>query len=106
MGADNESQLQETVCENGKGGTCRKRTAKRGVVGGGRPKVSNCLFLTRRALGNSVNRSKKFNLDEEEQEILVDFEANHAGKPQITEERKKELATKLKAKMVLGRALC
>ena len=125
MGADNESQLQETICENGKGGTCRKRTAKRGIVGGGRPKVSNSLFLTRRALGNSVNRSKKpndlhllcrikkesimlsfkehtkkFNLDEEEQEILADFEANHAGKPQITEERKRELATKLKAKMV------
>ena len=44
--------------------------------------------------------AKKFNLDEEEQEILADFEASHVGKPQITEERKKELATKLKAKMV------
>ena len=37
--------------------------------------------------------AKKFNLDEEEQEILADFEANHAGKPQITEERRKELAS-------------
>ncbi len=37
--------------------------------------------------------AKKFNLDEEEQEILVDFEANHAGKTQITEERRKELAS-------------
>ena len=36
--------------------------------------------------------AKKFNLDDEEQEILADFEANHAGKPQITETRKKELA--------------
>ena len=27
------------------------------------------------------------------QEILADFEANHAGKPQITEERKRELAS-------------
>ena len=41
--------------------------------------------------------AKKFNLDEEEQEILVDFEANHAGKPQITDERKKELASLAKA---------
>ena len=32
--------------------------------------------------------AKKFNL-----EILADFEANHAGKPQITEERKRELAS-------------
>ena len=61
MGADNELQLQETVCENGKGGACRKRTAKRWIVGAGRPKVSNCLFLTRRALGNSENRSKNPN---------------------------------------------
>ena len=37
--------------------------------------------------------AKKFNLDEEEQKILADFEANHAGKPQITEERRKELAS-------------
>ena len=37
--------------------------------------------------------AKKFNLDEEEQEILADFEAIHANKPQITEERKKELAS-------------
>ena len=37
--------------------------------------------------------AKKFNLDEEEQEILADFEANHAGKPQITEERRKEFAS-------------
>lgn len=37
--------------------------------------------------------AKKFNLDEEEQEILADFEANHAGKIQITEERGKELAS-------------
>ena len=37
--------------------------------------------------------AKKFNLDEEEQEILADVEANHAGKPQITEERRKELAS-------------
>ena len=37
--------------------------------------------------------AKKFYLDEEEQEILADFEANHAGKPQITEERKRELAS-------------
>ena len=37
--------------------------------------------------------AKKFNLDEEEQEILADFEANHAGKPQITEERRKDLAS-------------
>ncbi|MBO7059740.1 MAG: hypothetical protein J6W54_01395 [Fibrobacter sp.] len=37
--------------------------------------------------------AKKFNLDEEEQEILADFEANHVGKPQITEERRKELAS-------------
>ena len=37
--------------------------------------------------------AKKFNLDEEEQEILADFKANHANKPQITEERKKELAS-------------
>lgn len=37
--------------------------------------------------------AKKFNLDEEEQEILADLEANHAGKPQITEERRKELAS-------------
>ena len=36
--------------------------------------------------------AKKFNLDDEEQEILADFEANHAGKPQITENRRKELA--------------
>ena len=41
--------------------------------------------------------AKKFNLDEEEQEILADFEANHAGKPQITEERRKELASLAKA---------
>ena len=33
--------------------------------------------------------AKKFDLDDEEQEILADFEANHAGKPQITEERKR-----------------
>lgn len=37
--------------------------------------------------------AKKFNLDEDEQEILADFEANHAGKTQITEERRKELAS-------------
>ena len=37
--------------------------------------------------------AKKFNLDEEEQEILADFEANHASKPQIAEERKRELAS-------------
>ena len=37
--------------------------------------------------------AKKFNLDEEEQEILADFEASHANKPQITEKRKKELAS-------------
>ena len=37
--------------------------------------------------------AKKFNLDEVEQEILADFEANHAGKTQITEERRKELAS-------------
>ena len=36
--------------------------------------------------------AKKFNFDDEEQEILADFEANHAGKPQITENRRKELA--------------
>ena len=41
--------------------------------------------------------AKKFNLDEEEQEILADFEANHAGKTQITEERRKELASLAKA---------
>ncbi len=41
--------------------------------------------------------AKKFNLDEEEQEILADFEANYAGKPQITEERRKELASLSKA---------
>lgn len=35
---------------------------------------------------------KKFNLDDEEREILADYEANHQGKPQITKERKKELA--------------
>jgi hypothetical protein len=34
---------------------------KEGDCWGGRPKVSNCLFLTRRALGNSENRSKKPN---------------------------------------------
>ena len=39
---------------------------------------------------------KKFNLDDEEREILADYEANHQGKPQITKERKKELAAKLK----------
>ena len=39
------------------------------------------------------NGAKKFNLDEEEQEILADFEANHAGKTQITEERRKKLAS-------------
>ena len=32
-------------------------------------------------------------INEEEQEILADFEANHAGKTQITEERRKELAS-------------
>jgi hypothetical protein len=37
--------------------------------------------------------AKKFNLDEEEQEILADFEVNHAGMPQITEERRKELVS-------------
>ena len=87
----------------------------------------NCLFPTRRALGNSENRSKKpndlhllcrikkesimlsfkehakkFNLDEEEQEILADFEANHAGKPQITEERRKELASLANASWMEG----
>ena len=41
--------------------------------------------------------AKKFNLDEEEQEILADFEASHAGKPQITEERRKELVSLSKA---------
>ena len=55
-------------------------------------------------LDKQINKLKdhaeKFNLDEEEQEILADFEANHAGKPQITEERKKELAAKLKVEMV------
>ena len=35
---------------------------------------------------------KKFNLDDEERELLADYEANHQGKPQITKERKKELA--------------
>jgi len=35
---------------------------------------------------------KKFNLDDEECELLADYEANHQGKPQITKKRKKELA--------------
>ena len=35
---------------------------------------------------------KMFNLDDEERELLADYEANHQGKPQITKERKKELA--------------
>lgn len=35
---------------------------------------------------------KKFNLDEEERELLADFEANHQGRPKITKGRKKELA--------------
>ena len=35
---------------------------------------------------------KKFNLDDEERELLADFEANHQGKPQITRERKRDLA--------------
>ena len=39
---------------------------------------------------------KMFNLDDEERELLADYEANHQGKPQITKERKKELAAKLK----------
>ena len=46
--------------------------------------------------------AKKFNLDEEEQEILADFEANHAGKPQITEERRKELASLANASSMEG----
>ncbi|MBO7511498.1 MAG: hypothetical protein J6T54_00795 [Fibrobacter sp.] len=36
--------------------------------------------------------AKKLNLDDEERELLADFEANHQGKPMITKERKKELA--------------
>ena len=46
--------------------------------------------------------TKKFNLDEEEQEILADFEANHACKPQITEERRKELASLANASSMEG----
>ncbi len=46
--------------------------------------------------------AKKFNLDEEEQEILADFEASHAGKPQITEERRKELASLANASSMEG----
>ena len=46
--------------------------------------------------------AKKFNLDEEEQKILADFEANHAGKPQITEERRKELASLANASSMEG----
>ena len=41
--------------------------------------------------------AKMFNLDEEEQESLADFETNYAGKPRITEERRKELASLSKA---------
>ena len=36
--------------------------------------------------------AKKLNLDDEERELLADFEAYHQGKPKITKERKKELA--------------
>ena len=46
--------------------------------------------------------AKKFNLDEEEQKILVDFEVNHTDKPQITEERRKELASLANASSMDG----
>ena len=35
--------------------------------------------------------AKRLGLDNEERELLADFEKNHAGKPQITESRRKEL---------------
>lgn len=46
------------------------------------------------------DHAKKFNLDEEEQEILADFEAIHADKPQITEKRRKELVSLAKASLM------
>jgi hypothetical protein len=53
----------------------------------------NRSFKERSIMLSFKEHAKKFNLDEEEQEILADFEANHAGKTQIPEERKKELAS-------------
>ena len=43
--------------------------------------------------------AKKLNLDDEERELLADFEANHQGKARITKERKKELAAKLNSEI-------